>query len=116
MTKEKHECAETVYRQSGGWGRCIRNGVVFEYHEWWCKQHSPSEVKRRAEASVKKWDDKRTVSEHKDRIQLAERAVIEAAVEWLREILTFNEGSRRVHLTRTIRALLKAREALKGAA
>ena len=52
MIKEKHQCAAPVWC-----GNCSRNATIFEDNECWCKQHSPSEVKRRTEARQKKKDD-----------------------------------------------------------
>lgn len=53
---EKHQCSASVYRshQFTG-GTCQRNGIVFENGKWWCKQHSPSEQKRKEDELHAKW-------------------------------------------------------------
>ncbi len=55
--KVKPRCEGETYDPSG-WGhhyRCSRNGKLEENGKWWCKQHAPSSVKARGEASAARW-------------------------------------------------------------
>ena len=56
-SKVAHRCSATVYDPTG-WGHnssCSRNGKIEEDSKWWCKQHAPSSVKARIEASRVRW-------------------------------------------------------------
>ncbi len=83
MAKTKQQCSETVYRQHE-WGRspCECNGVVREKGKWWCKQHTPSAVKARADARIAKRAAEGANRERNWRIMTTEAAVLKAAIEW----------------------------------
>ncbi len=57
MSEEKHKCAERV---STGirfhMAPCSRRGVVNEDGKWWCKQHAPSAVEARIQASMERFE------------------------------------------------------------
>ncbi len=58
MAKER--CSEQV-RDGGMWPRhhqCLRNGVVLCDGKWYCKQHDPVAVEKRAEELRAKYDAK----------------------------------------------------------
>ena len=64
------KCSERMTR---GWtyGQCSRKGVVTEDGKLWCKQHAPSNVKARLEASNRRWKEKQN-----------QRARARASVAW----------------------------------
>lgn len=52
-------CCTQVHFYIGRWPhtkQCDRKGVVEEGGKFYCKQHSPAEVKKREKASQEKWD------------------------------------------------------------
>ena len=58
MAKER--CNEQI-RDGGMWPRyhqCLRSGVVLRDGKWYCKQHNPVAVKKRAEELRAKYDAK----------------------------------------------------------
>ena len=55
MSKEKHQCSKEIWRDYRE-GRCSRNGVNFEDGKWWCRQHTPSILKKKREDEQAKYD------------------------------------------------------------
>lgn len=59
MSETKRRCAKVMHGQYRGYGgsRCMRAGVVEEGGKWWCKQHAPSAVKARRDASNARYSE-----------------------------------------------------------
>lgn len=68
---DPNRCSKTLFHRDA-WNRsqCARKGVVEEEGTLWCKQHAPSAVKQRREASEKSWVEKNK-AEHQRRVRHA---------------------------------------------
>jgi len=71
LTKRKwspdpEKCQAVV---SEGWppGQCSRKGVVEEDGKLWCRQHTPSAVKKRLSETEKRWEAKFEERRRRDR-------------------------------------------------
>lgn len=51
---ERKFCAATLWKDMHR-SSCSRSGSVYENGRWWCKQHSPSAVAKRAADSDARW-------------------------------------------------------------
>lgn len=107
---EWKSCAGRVYR--GAWVTpfpCKKNATIEEGGKWWCKQHAPSLAAERIEKRNAEWRRKReaerAAASRKDAIASAERAVIEAAVDWTQNGLASEQCIRAA-----VDALIAARE------
>lgn len=80
----RHECSEHVSRGGSYVSHCQLTGIVERDGKWYCFQHDPERKKAKDVAWRKRFDARCAADDAKWRMEEAEDAVIEAAVEWHR--------------------------------
>jgi hypothetical protein len=98
VQKTATRCAEQLVREPGVWPRwhpCTRKGVVSEDGNKWCKQHAPSSVKARREASSAKFkaDQDRRLAPYNEAERLrVVNAKLLSALEGLTQLGIVDDG------------------------
>lgn len=82
LTKQER-CSKEVSDNTGWhWSQCLRRWTVQEDGKRWCKQHAPSSVKTRQEASAARYqaelDRKMAPLHERDRLQAINKQLLEA--------------------------------------
>ena len=113
---EKHRCEEKVYNASVFRSlQCSRNGKYQENGKWYCKQHLPSEVKKRRAAEKTRRDEERLVRKAESACESARDAVVEAADYFERAPYHDDEDEAERLLNEAVYAYRRAKQALADA-
>lgn len=81
---DKKGCSERVYRTGGfGVSCCARRGVIEEDGKWWCKQHSPTQVKSKRKKQNAKWTLEGKISTLKYEILATQKNIVETTCRFV---------------------------------
>lgn len=110
--RDPAKCAKAVHNggRESGFHQCTRKGRVEEEGYRWCKQHAPSTERARLKKIDARAARERARINAKFAVRRAEKAVVEAAIEWHHSWHNYKSA-----LHAAVRKLLDARAKLAKA-